>query len=397
MTDLLIKNTRPMAGPKADIRIKGGRIAEIGPDIAPQGEPVEDAAGAIALPGFVEAHTHLDKSLIGWPWYHNDVGNELLDMIANERAVKKEWGIDPHVQSMRHALQTVAYGATVIRSHVDIDTEGKLRPLEGVMKTAELLSDVVEIETVAFPQSGLMIRDGTTDLMDQAMTMGADVVGGLDPCGVDRDPKGHLDFIFNLAEKHGKPIDIHLHEPGEMGAFSMEMILDRTEALSMAGQVTVSHAFCLGMPDPVRVAGLVERLARNDVRIMTTAPASSEAPAVMQLREAGIKVGAGNDGIRDTWGPYGNGDMLERAKFIGLRNNFRRDTEVALAFDVCSTGGAEAMNVEPPKLEVGARGDVVVVTGESLAHAVVTHAPRHLVVKAGKVTARNGAALAEAP
>ena len=27
----------------------------------------------------------------------------------------------------------------------------------------------------------------------------ADVVGGVDPCGMDRDPKGHLDAVFGLA------------------------------------------------------------------------------------------------------------------------------------------------------------------------------------------------------
>ncbi len=57
--------------------------------------------------------------------------------------------------------------------------------------------------------------------------------------------------------------------------------------------------------------------------------------------EAGVRVCSGSDGIRDTWGPYGNGDMLERAVFVGLRNNLRRDDELRLAFDVV-TGAARA-------------------------------------------------------
>lgn len=398
MSDILIRNCRPMGGDPADIHIAGGHIAAIGPDLEANGAAVEDAGGRIAIPALVEAHTHLDKSLIGWPWYINDVGGgNLMAMIDNERETKKRLGLDPHVQSMRHALQTAAYGVTLIRSHVDIDTEAGLRALEGVMETAEKLHGVVDIETVAFPQSGLTIRPGTDRLMDEAMTMGADLVGGLDPCGVDRDPKGHLDIIFGLAEKHGKGIDIHLHERGELGAFSLDMILDRAEALAMQGLVTISHAFCLGMPDQARVAGLVERIAKLDARIMTTAPTSSPAPAVVQLRAAGVKVGSGNDGIRDTWGPYGNGDMLERAKFVGLRNNLRKDSEVAMALDICSGGGAVAMRAEEKALRVGAEGDLVLVEGESLTHAVVTHAPRKLVVKAGRVTAREGKTLMAAP
>ena len=84
------------------------------------------------------------------------------------------------------------------------------------------------------------------------MKQGADVFGGLDPCIMDRDPKRHLDAVFGLAEKYGKQVDVHLHEPDELGAFSIEMILERTRALGMQGQVTISHAFCLGMADRAR-------------------------------------------------------------------------------------------------------------------------------------------------
>lgn len=398
MSNLIIRNVRPMGGETADIRITAGRIDAIGPNLEADGHEVEEGNDLMALPGLVEAHTHLDKSLIGWPWYYNDVGgSSLIAMIENERRMKRELGLDPYVQSMRHALQTVAYGATVIRSHIDVDSEQGLASVHGVLRTREELADVVEIDTVAFPQSGLMVRPGTAELLDEALRHGCDLVGGLDPCAVDRDPKGHLDTIFGLAEKHGKPIDIHLHEPGEMGAFSMEMILDRAEALSMQGKVTISHAFCLGMADEARVAALVDRLAALDARIMTTAPASSPAPAVRQLRAAGVKVGSGNDGIQDTWGPYGTGDMLERAKFVGLRNNFRANEEVLMAFDVCSTGGAEAMGVARRALEAGAAGDVVLVRGEAVAQAVAHVPQRALVVRAGKVTARDGQSLRDAP
>src|SRR5262249_48732906 len=71
----------------------------------------------------------------------------------------------------------------------------------------------------------------------------------------------------------------------------------------------------------------------------TTGPASRPVPQVKRLREAGVMVCSGNDGIRDTWGLYGNGDMLERAMLVGLRNNLRRDDELELALDICTYGG----------------------------------------------------------
>ncbi len=151
MTNLLIKNLRVLDGEPTDLLIENGRIAKIAPDQDAGTTPVEDAGGCIAIPALSEAHTHLDKSLLGYPWYHNDVGGgNLMAMIDNERQMKTRLGMDPHVQSMRHALKTAAYGATLIRSHVDVDTTGGLRALEGVMETAEKLADVVEIQTVPF-------------------------------------------------------------------------------------------------------------------------------------------------------------------------------------------------------------------------------------------------------
>lgn len=397
MTDLLIKNTRPMGGETADILIRNGRIDAIGPNLVADGVEVEDGAGRIAIPGLVDAHTHLDKSLLGYPWYRNEVGPRLIDKIDNERAVKREYGLDAHVQSMRQSLQSASYGTTLIRTHVDVDTDQGVAAIEGVLETRRQLEGVVEIEIVAFPQSGLMRRPGTLEHLDKAMALGADLVGGLDPCGMDRDPRAHLDAIFAIAEKYGKGIDIHLHENAELGAFSMEMIFERIRAHSMQGKVAVSHAFCLAASDWNMTQVLIDTCAELDIPILTTAPPSRDVPSLKRLHAAGVRFGAGVDGFRDTWGPYGNGDMLERAMLLGMKNNLRRDDEVATALYVCTTGGALAMERAGHVLEAGGRGDVVLVEGETLAEAVVTHAPRKLVVTAGAVVARDGQSLRARP
>ena len=68
----------------------------------------------------------------------------------------------------------------------------------------EKFRDLVTIEIVAFPQSGIARSPGTDKLLDEAMGAGADLVGGLDPVGIDNDLKGHLDTVFGIAAKHGK-------------------------------------------------------------------------------------------------------------------------------------------------------------------------------------------------
>jgi cytosine deaminase len=299
---------------------------------------------------------------------------------------------------MRHAILLAANGASHIRSHVDIDTDHGLAMLEGVLATREALRGIIEIEIVAFPQSGLLSRPGTLELIDAGLRAGAEVVGGLDPCGIDCDPKGHLDAVFGLAERHGKPIDIHLHEAGELGAFSMELIFERTRALGMQGKVAVSHAFCLGMPDWRRAEALIRTLADLDIRILTVGSPSREVPEILRLAAAGVKVGAGCDGVRDTWAPSNLPDMIDRARIIAMKNNLRRDDDLAFALAVCSTGGAAVMNLEGHGLEVGCNADLTLLAGETLAESVVSPGmPRPLVLKRGRVVARDGTAVVPLP
>ena len=391
MTDLLLNNVRLPDGTAADVLVSRGRIERIGPGLqAPAGVPQEQGGGALLLPGLVEGHTHLDKTTWDSPWYVNQVGPALTDRIDNERAWRAASGHDAATHSRALALAFLREGTTRIRSHVDVDTDAGLRHLEGVHDTRQALAGVVEIQTVAFPQSGLLIRPGTAALLDQGLAEGADVLGGLDPSAIDRDPAQSLDVLFGLAGKHGKPIDIHLHEPGDLGAFTLDLILDRTQALGMRGQVVVSHAFCLGGVDAKRLDGLLKRMAALEVAVLTTAPPSRPVPALRACRDAGVTIFGGNDGIRDTWTPYGSPDMLARAMMIGLRNDLRRDDEVQWAFDCVSAAAARACGFADYGLTPGARADFVLVAAGGIAEAVAQRAPRRLVVSGGVVVARDG-------
>ncbi len=392
----LYTQVRPAGGELTTVLVRDGRIQALG-GAAPQGVPVVDGRGALMLPGLIDAHAHLDKTMYGMPWYRNEVGPRLIDKIENERAEKKRLGIDPYRQSARQIVMSIADGTSHIRSHVDVDTDIGLAAIEGVMRAREQYRDQIDVELVAFPQSGLLIRPGTLELMDEALRMGAEVVGGLDPAGMDRDPKGHLDAIFALADKHGKPIDIHLHEAGELGAFSMQMTIDRVLALGMQGKVTLSHSFCLGMPDTQAVQALTDGLLQAGIHIMTTGSASRPVPNVARLRAAGVTICTGNDGMRDTWGPYGKPDMLERTMLVGLRNNFRRDDELAMALDVATYGNARVMKLADYGLAPGCHADFVLVDAETVAEAIVARPVRKLVVKRGRVVARDGHALVSAP
>ncbi len=396
MTSLILDNVRPWGEAAASVAILNGRFVALAD--APADAARIDGKGAILLPGLVEAHTHLDKTMFGMPWHPNTVGSTLKEKIDNERESKTRLGIDPARQSARQVALSVAAGSTHIRSHVDVDTVHGLKGVEGVMATRDKYRDVIDLEIVAFPQSGMMVRPGTVELLDQAMALGAEVVGGLDPCSMDQDPKGHLDVVFGLSQKYGRPIDIHLHEPGELGLFTMGLIVDRAKALGLAGKVVVSHAFCLGHVDYLAVERMLERIAEAGVALMSTGPAGWPAPPLRRVLDHGITICSGSDGIRDCWSPYGNADMLDRAMFLALRNDFDRDDDIRKAVEVCTIGGAAVMALDGYGLAPGDQADCTLVDGETLAEAVVSaRRPRPLVIKRGRIVARDGAALFETP
>jgi cytosine/adenosine deaminase-related metal-dependent hydrolase len=381
-----------MAGEPADVLVAGGAIRRIEPGIRVDDPElmVEEGDDAVLLPSFVDGHTHMDKTLWGLPWHRHSAGPRLIDKIENERVLRRSLKLSPEVQAGNQIRQAVRMGTTYIRSHVDVDTEVGLASLEGVMAARDAFKSHVTIQLVAFPQGGVLIRPGTAELLDAAVQAGADFVGGLDPSAMDRDPAGHLNAIFAIAERRGCGVDIHLHEPGELGAFSIELVAERTRALGMAGKVTISHGFCLGMVGEATLDRLLGLILENRISIMTHAPGHVAFPPIRRLREAGIEICSGSDGIRDSWGPYGNADMLERAMLLGYRSNFRRDEDLELALDITTRGGAAVMGVTDYGLEPGCRADFVTVAGETLAETVVSRRPRALVVKGGRVVARNG-------
>lgn len=397
MTETVILDVRPLGTESSDILIRDGRIAAIAPNARSQaaggvdGAEIIDGGNRLLFPGLIDAHTHMDKTLMGLGWYRNDVPPSLLAIIENERALRRQMHLDSHQQSTRHARKAIATGTTHIRTHVDIDTEIGLAGFEGVRQTQDELKDALTIQIVAFPQSGMLVRPGTVALLEQALKDGADVMGGLDPSTIDRDPVKHLDTVFGLATKYDVDVDIHLHEPGELGAFSIELIAERTKALGYQGRVVISHAIALGSVDDAYFGRLVEQLLENDIAIMSHAPGGLRPiPEIKRLRAAGVRMCTGNDGIRDAWGPLNTPDMLERVFIMAYRNNLRKDADIEELIAIASSGGADAMRVPDFGLTVGATADLSLVDGETHVEAVISRPARHLVMKAGRVTARDG-------
>jgi len=393
-TDTLFRNARLADGRTVDIAVGGGQIVAVGS--TPQGQvgagKAHDLGGRLVLPGFVDGHIHLDKGFIGDAW-------------KPHRPCTSGFSVHERVQFEKEALATAASiatraaamidlcvikGTTQMRSHVDIDAGIGLSHLEQVLAARDTHRDKVSVQIVAFPQSGILSSPGTADLLDAAVRAGADLVGGLDPAGYDGDIDGHLEVVFGVAGRHGVGIDIHLHDGGLLGVFEIENIARRTRALGLDGKVTISHAYALGEVSRDIVQRTANLLAEAGVAILTNAPGAHAFPPVLLLREAGVNVFAGNDNIRDSWWPYGDGDLLERAMIVGYRSGFNTDAQLATALDMVTVHAARALGLADYGLAEGSAADFVVLDAQHVQEAVVARPRPRDVYKNGKLVASNG-------
>jgi cytosine/adenosine deaminase-related metal-dependent hydrolase len=386
-------NARLAEGVLRDIHVESGRISaiEAAGAVTPSAEVV-DIAGELLVPGFVEGHIHLDTSFYGDKWMPHrpctngfDVHERVAFQAENMAAAA------PMDKRARDQLDLcIANGTLSMRSHVMVDGSVGLKSLETILAVREDYKDVIDIQLVAFPQSGILKSPGTPDLLDEAIGLGADLVGGLDPASFDRDVNGHLDVVFGVAEKHGVDIDIHLHDAGSMGAFTIEEICARTVALGMQGHVAISHAYGLGDLGADAARKIAATIAKSGVSIMTNAPGNHNFPPVALLRREGVTVFSGSDNIRDSWWPYGDGDMLHRAEIIGYRSGFYTDEDLKAVFDIVTSESAKALRIESYGIEIGAKADFVTLSAANIPEAVVAFPGNRRVFKGGRLVAQGG-------
>ncbi|MEO5778731.1 amidohydrolase family protein [Arthrobacter sp. PAMC25284] len=393
----LLQAVRPWGGPLSDVTLSGDRIIAVDrhdPDRVPAGTVIQ-GRGRLLLPSFSDVHVHLDSTRLGLPFRPHTGSPGVWPMVMNDR---RNWRDAERTVEERatHTLgMMIARGTTRVRSYAQIDVDCGLERFEAVMAAGAAHRDRCDLEVIAFPQAGLLLENGVVPLLEESLRQGAGVIGGIDPCQLDRDPVRHLDIVFGLAEKYQVPVDIHLHEPGELGVFSVDLILERVRSLGMQGNVTISHGYSLGSVSEATTRRLVEAFAELDISMATVAPAITTTLPLTALAEAGVRVGLGEDGQRDYWSPYGNADMLDRTWQLAFTNGFRADELIEHCMALASIGGASILNgdvrlkgvADRPGVAAGHVADLLLVDGETVASTVMDRSPDRTVIHRGRVVA----------
>ncbi|MCE4024882.1 MULTISPECIES: amidohydrolase family protein [unclassified Microbacterium] len=395
---MLIRDVRPWGGSASDVVIEDGRIAAVRPhdETGPLGAGDVDGRGRLLLPSFSDVHVHLDSSRIGLPFREHTGAPGVWAMMMNDRRNWRNTDV-PHAEIVAGTLERmIARGTTRVRTYAQVDVDCKLEKFDSVMAAKEKFADQADVQVMTFPQAGILLEEGTVDYLEESLKQGADVMGGIDPSQLDRDPVRHLDVVFGLAEKYQVEVDIHLHEPGHLGVFSTELVLERVRALGMQGKVTMSHAYELGGVNEATSRRLIDEFAELDIAMASVAPAARNQLSLVDLVSSGVRFGLGEDGQRDYWSPYGNCDLLDRTWQLAFTNNFRRDEHIEMCLAIATMGGASIMSHEVPRLAgvqdrpgtaVGDRADLVLVDGQTPTSAVMDRGTDRTVIHDGRVVA----------
>ncbi len=403
--DLIVRSARlrHRAEP-VDIGIAGGRIERIEPQLHERGTREIDATGCLTTPSFVEPHIHLDKALTA-DRARESRTNTFEESIAIMREVKRGYTVEDVAARATEVVHwLVGHGVTFVRSYVDVDTIAGLVALEGVLAARARCRRLAHIELIAFPQEGILCDPGTDALMTQAMERGADVVGGMPFAErIDEDARRHTDFVFDLARRFDRDIQMHVDETDDPGATTLHYYAVKALREGWTGRVAADHVTALAAYDDTYAARVIGLVARARMSVVTLPgklmrggirdkePRRRGITRVKELLAAGVNVAYGQDVIKDGFIPvFGTGDPLQVGFLLAYAAQFSTRTDIETLYDMATVNGARLMRLPDYGLEVGRRADLVVVEAPSVQEAYRTQPPRRFVIHDGRVVAERG-------
>lgn len=398
---LILRNIHPWGEEGTrDLAVVEGKFSRV--ELGMKADREIDAGGRLTVPGFVEPHIHLDKALIVDSVRPN-VSGTLTEAIEIVWECKKDYSVEEIAGRAGRVIEAaVGNGVTHIRTHVDVDNIGGLRPLEGVALARERYRDAVDIQIVAFPQEGILRNKGAEDLMWRAMECGADVVGGMPFNEATRDDSvRHIEIAFEIARKFDADIDMHVDETDNPQARTLEILAEQTVANGWQGRVTAGHTCALAGYSDEYASQVMDKVAAAKIHMITNPatnlmlqgrmdrqPKRRGITRVVELLERGVNVSFGQDCVRDTFYPFGRNDPLEVALILAHAAHMSLPEQIEQLFAMPTIAAARILRLKGYGLQYGDRADALIIDAGNAAEAIRFQSPRRWVIKNGRVVAQ---------
>ena len=394
--ELLIKNAvlRGADNALTQVGIRGDKIVAVGAQLGGEAERVMDAEGGLGTESFVNGHLHLCKVYTlarmdeaAMQAYTDGSMGGAMTGIELAAKVKEDYDESWIIENVRKALDlAVRFGNTHIRAFADTDTKAKLEGVRALIRAREEYKDRVTLEVVAFPQDGVVRDPGARDYVEEAIRLGADVVGGIPWIEyTDKDAQEHIDQMFEIAMRYDKPVSMLIDDAGDATLRTLEMLAVKTIETGWEGRVTAQHCRAMALyPEPYyrKIEYLLKRAKIGVVSDPQTGPLYAR---VRDLYQAGVRIALGQDDIADAYYPFGRNNMLEVAFLAAHLMWMNSRPEMEILYNLITTNAAEALGLEGHKLEVGGKADLVVLEANAVWEAIWNHDAPRFVVKNGKL------------
>lgn len=358
-----------------------------------------DACGRLVIPPLVEPHIHLDATLTaGQPEWN--MSGTLFEGIERWSQRKQTITLEDTRQRAHATLRMLAeHGIQHVRTHVDV-TDPSLVALQAMLQVREEASHLIDLQIVAFPQEGIESYADGRALMQRAVAMGADVVGGIPHFENTREQGvSSIHFLMDLAEQYGCLVDVHCDETDDPHSRFLEVLAEQARVRGMGSRVTASHTTAMGSYDNAYCSKLFRLLKQSGINFVScptesihlqgrfdSFPKRRGVTRVAELDRAGMNVCFGQDSIMDPWYPLGNGAIL-RVLDAGLHICHMLGFEdLQRCLDLVTDNSARTLNLgNGYGLAVGRPASLVVLEATSDFEAVRLQAKPLLSVRGGQV------------
>lgn len=386
-----------------DILIENGVIKKIDKNIeVKNNEEIIDGRGGFALPPFIEPHVHLDATLTAGEPRWNESGT-LFEGIQcwaerKEMLTKK----DVKERAKKALSWQIANGIQFVRTHVDI-TDPNLTALKAMLEIKEEMKEYVTIQIVAFPQDGILSYPNGLELLEEALKLGADVIGAIPHFEFTREyGVNSIDKIFELAKKYDVLIDVHCDEIDDEQSRFLEVVATKAYENNMGEKVTASHTTAMHSYNNAYTYKLFRLLKMSKINFVANPlvnihlqgrfdsyPKRRGITRVPELLEAGLNVCFGHDDIFDPWYPLGTGNMLQ-VLHMGLHVcQMMGYSEINNSIDLISINSAKTLNIlDKYGIEEGKPGNIIILPAENGYDAIRRQVPILYSIRNGKVIAK---------
>jgi cytosine deaminase len=371
-----------------DLRIEDGVIVAIEDSLETLLEDnVCSAHGRLLLPGFVDLHTHLDKTMCGLP----NISGTLQEAITVWLGAARLHTYESVYTRARAGLErAIVHGTTALRTHVDVITPAHLESVRALLQLRQDFRGRIDLQLAALGRPG---EPESYALMAEAIRMGVDCVGGA-PL-IEQNPEASVLAAFKLAARYGCPIDLHVDETEDPHVSSLRQIAALTKANGMQGRVTAGHCVSLAFMDQGAALEIVNQCAEDGVTIVTLPscnlvlmgrnlqPTPRGVTRVKDMLAAGVNICIGSDNVRDPFNPFGDYDLLYAANLCAHVAHLSGASEIDTCLDMITRFPARAFYGRETGIAVGALADLVLLDESDPAAIVPVMPPRARVIKGG--------------